>query len=249
MNPMTFMKIQSLGNDFICMFPQTLSSSKILQMCHRHLGIGADGILVLEKSQHADVYMRVYNQDGSEAMICGNGLFCVSEYWHALYGKYPNMIETKAGIQVLKEEDQKLWIGMNQGQCTVYPEYTEVMLGNRHVVFFVEDIDLVDVVFLGQQMQQCNHYPDGVNVEICEIVHPDEIRVKVYERGVGITQSCGSGACAVFKACQIKDPSLKQAHIHMDGGVFLVREEDQIYLHSKAHIVYGGIWYDTARNH
>lgn len=249
MNPMTFMKIQSQENDFICMFPQSLSQKNVAMMCHRHLGIGADGILLMEPSQYADVFMRVYNQDGSEAMICGNGLFCISEYWRYLYGKYPTTIETRSGIQSLKVEDKKLWIGMNQGICHVFPDYTEVILGNKHVVFFTEDIRQVDIISIGEKMQQDQRYPDGVNVEVCQRIDSEKIYAKVYERGVGITQSCGSGACAVFKACQMIDATLKQASIDMDGGHFLVHEQEQIYLHSKAHIVYGGIVYDIARNH
>lgn len=222
-----FTKMQATGNDFIILnyLEDKLEYSyKLLAefMCNRHFGIGADGILIVEKSSKADFKMRIFNKDGSEAEMCGNGIRCFSKYVYekGLIHKEKFKIETLAGIKDIElniEGNTVVHITVNMGEpefdfskipvlslqgknkekiniegYEVYP----ISMGNPHAVCFVDNLDEINIEELGEKIENYKFFPNKTNVEFVKIVNENQIKVRVWERGVGETLACGTGACA-----------------------------------------------------
>ncbi len=222
-----FTKMQATGNDFIILnyLEDRLEYSyKLLAefMCNRHFGIGADGILIVEKSKKADFKMRIFNKDGSEAEMCGNGIRCFSKYVYEknLIHKEKFNIETLAGIKEIEldiEGDTVVNITVNMGKpelefskipiinlvgenkekfdiegYEVYP----ISMGNPHAVCFVENLDQINIKEIGEKIENYKIFPNKTNVEFVQIINENQIKVRVWERGVGETLACGTGACA-----------------------------------------------------
>ncbi len=222
-----FTKMQATGNDFIILnyLEDKLEYSyKLLAefMCNRHFGIGADGILIVEKCSKADFKMRIFNKDGSEAEMCGNGIRCFSKYVYekGLIHKENFKIETLAGIKDIElniEGNTVVHITVNMGKpefdfskipvislqeqnkekidiegYEVYP----ISMGNPHAVCFVDNLDEINIEELGEKIENYKFFPNKTNVEFVKIVNENQIKVRVWERGVGETLACGTGACA-----------------------------------------------------
>jgi diaminopimelate epimerase len=194
--------------------------------CDRHIGIGADGVLIVGRSKRANVSMRVINADGSEAEMCGNGVRCVARYLdeNGEGGRFA--IDTIGGIvhtEVIARGDvYRIRVDVGPPQMIsvneTEPHSAIVEVGNRHLVFFREEIDRFDLWAIGEALQDEPAYPGGINVHLVEVEGPATLRVRHYERGVGLTMACGTGsvasAVASIERGDVKSPVL----VRVPGG-------------------------------
>ncbi len=231
-------KMEGLGNDYLYIYggvenPEELS----IKLSDRHFGIGSDGIITIEKSEFADFKMRIFNADGSEAKMCGNGIRCVGKYVYdkGYTDKTHLTIETMSGIRTLElfvKNGKVDEVTVNMGEAVVSSSLTlniegeditmiPVSVGNPHAVIFVDDADKADVERIGKAIEHHEHFPGGVNVEFVGIKDEDNIRMRVWERGSGITMACGTGACASVAAAVHTGlvEGNKNINVELDGGV------------------------------
>ena len=238
MKNIKFEKYQGNGNDFVVIdsrgndLYKNFKTDKILdikKICNRQFGIGADGVIFIEESNE-DNYakMIIFNSDGSEAQMCGNGIRCLVEYLHvndSMNNKnIEYKIETKAGLKIAKYINDEITVKMgvpildSQNIPTTiekkinsipYHEFNEknfnykgyaVGMGNPHLIFFVEDIESIVLSRLGPIFEKNELFPEKTNVHFCQILNKKNIKVKVWERGAGETLACGTGACAIHVA-------------------------------------------------
>ena len=240
-----FTKMHGLGNDFVLIdcFTQDihLSPIQIRRIADRRLGVGCDQILLISPSDQTDVRYIIYNADGSEALQCGNRARCVAVYLRAagLVDKNEITAETKAGLSTLSiEKDGQ--VRVNLGIPELLPEVTlttveqilryqqhlahrelafsAVSLGNPHAVITVDEVDRVPVSVIGPKVQTGVSLPEGANVGFMQIVDPSHIKLRVFERGVGETMACGSGACAAVVAGRLNAGLEEQVKVEMQGG-------------------------------
>ncbi|MDN3696667.1 diaminopimelate epimerase [Vibrio cortegadensis] len=220
-----FSKMHGLGNDFMvvdCITQNIFFSPDLIRrLADRHTGVGFDQLLVVEApyDPETDFHYRIFNADGSEVEQCGNGARCFARFvrMKGLTNKYTINVSTKKGKMVLKIEDNDL-ITVNMGEPVFEPakipfkakqtektyiirtdEHTlfcgAVSMGNPHVVTVVDDVDTTDVDKLGPLLESHERFPERVNAGFMQVVNREEVRLRVYERGAGETQACGSGAC------------------------------------------------------
>ncbi len=266
-----FVKMQGLGNDFIVVdarhAPLGLSAEKIRALCDRRLGVGADMVIVIDHPKtvpDADVFMGIFNFDGSEVGACGNATRCVAGLLMGQTGGARVVIETRAGrLEGVKAGDGQVAVDMGKARLdwqdiplssenntenidigiAGLPVATAVSMGNPHAVFFVPDVAAVDLEGLGPQVENHPLFPERTNVEFVEVLAPDHLRMRVWERGVGVTPACGSGACAsVVAGIRRGLVTGRQARITLDGGDLhiLWREDD-------GHVVMTGAWAEVYR--
>ncbi len=253
---MEFQKMHGIGNDYI--FIDNLDGKEldikpyIKQLCNRNTGIGSDGVVIMEKSDKANCFMRIYNADGSEAEMCGNAIRCVALY---LYEKgmllTPDLkIDTLAGIKDLhliinhrtKEVENirvKMGIpsfdgkdiGLKNNETYIRKpiiingktlEITTLSMGNPHTVTFVDDIEKVDINELGPAIENNELFLNRTNVEFVEVIDRFRIRMRVWERGSKETLACGTGACAALVASAISQRTNRSVDVYMRDGVLKV---------------------------
>ena len=229
-----FSKMHGTGNDYIYVngFTQPLEnpSELAIKLSDRHFAIGSDGLIIVAPSKVADVRMIMYNADGSEGKMCGNGIRCVAKYAfdHKLTDKTVMTIETASGIKTIEvtlDENQKVeYATVDMGKAILNPkeipmnvsgenfiakeievngktyQATAVSMGNPHLVIFTEGIDALDLDKIGPDFEQHEWFPEKVNTEFVEILDEHNFKMRVYERGSGETMSCGTGTCAVTVA-------------------------------------------------
>lgn len=235
---MKFTKMHALGNDYLYVFGSVPDNvvSLCKKLCDRHFGVGSDGIIYISHSSVADFRMRIFNADGSESEMCGNGIRCVGKYLYdkGLTDKMFLTIETLAGIRELElhiDGHNVKTVTVNMGEVTVGKEstlavdgktveYTPVSVGNPHAVIFVSDAEHAPLEELGPKIEKHENFPEGVNVEFIEVLSNHTIRMRVWERGSGVTMACGTGACASAAAaakrglCNFDKP----IYVLLDGG-------------------------------
>lgn len=260
-----FTKMHGAGNDYIYVdtIAQPLKNPEKLsvQWSAPHTGIGSDGLVLIGPSHIADFSMRIFNADGSEAKMCGNASRCIGKYVYekGLTDKEEVTLETLAGVKKLRLtiNDRKVEeITVDMGtpiridkKIAVEVEGityagTFVSLGNPHFVVFVENLDQVDLAAIGPALE--NHpafLPERINVEFAQIIHPGKIRMRVWERGSGLTQACGTGACATAVAAIAARKTEHRVKVVMDGGALTIRWEkdsDPVWMTGGAVIVYEG---------
>lgn len=260
-----FCKMQGTGNDFVlidCTKNDFQYSLNILSkyLCDRHYGVGADGIILIEKSDIADFKMRIFNQDGSEAEMCGNGIRCFAKYVFEkeMINQSKFTIETLAGIKKVELELEnkkaisvkvdmgrpmidniKYIIEIEERQYQIYP----VSMGNPHAVCFVKNVDEFEVNKIGPILENYKYFPQKTNVEFVEILDNETIKVRVWERGVGETNSCGTGACASAIISMKKKFIQNKVITQLRGGNLEInydKNNDVIYLKGPAEIVFEG---------
>lgn len=267
-----FTKMQATGNDFIILnyLENKLEYSyKLLAefMCNRHFGIGADGILIVEKSNKADFKMRIFNKDGSEAEMCGNGIRCFSKYVYekGLIHKEEFEIETLAGIKTIKldiEGNTVINIIVNMGrpefefskipvinlidskdenliieEYKVYP----ISMGNPHAVCFVDDLDNINIEKIGEKIENYKFFPNKTNVEFVQIISENQIKVRVWERGVGETLSCGTGTCAASIISNKYKSTNSELIVDLLGGKLKTQyKNEEIKLIGPAEFIFDG---------
>ncbi|MCB1531491.1 MAG: diaminopimelate epimerase [Alphaproteobacteria bacterium] len=239
---MEFKKMHGRGNDFVILDQrdgrEALAPAQIQHICDRHFGVGCDQLIVMEPSEQADLFMRIYNPDASEAEACGNATRCVAHIYMSEQGREDCTIETLTGVlparlvgENLVEVDMGAPISIQDtdlGPAMAY-EPLLVNMGNPHCVFFVNDAEEIAIEHLGPTVENDEIFPGGTNVEFAHLQADGSIRVRVWERGAGVTLACGSGACAVFAAAISRGLVQDAADIQMDGGTLSMqfRAEDE----------------------
>ena len=278
---MNFVKLQATGNDFILIDAQGLErdwSAVAREMCQRHFGVGADGLLLVLHSEAADLRLRMFNPDGSEAEACGNGLRCFARYAveSGLAGSADFMVETMAGTRAVQTQAEKgiqVAMGIPTFDPAAIPVVVErqdgldltpvvdhsitigeselrincVSMGNPHAVSFLsEPITDFPLAEVGPRVEHHPMFPNRVNFEVANIVSQDKIRARVWERGVGETLSCGSGACAIAVVSRLKELSNNPVEITLPGGTLTVdwNGVGEVLLSGPAEVVFYGVWQD-----
>ena len=246
-----FTKMQGLGNDYVYIdaINQNIDNESSLAkfVSNRHFGIGSDGLILICKSKVADFKMRMFNSDGSEAEMCGNGIRCVAKFVYdkKFTNKTTITIETLAGIKQLKlnTKDGKVeTVRVDMGEPILEPEkipvnskekpvknlklkaedkefkFTCVSMGNPHAITFVENVKEFDVEKYGKILEIEPIFPKKTNVEFIQIVDKEHIKMRVWERGAGETLACGTGASASVVACVLNNLTNRKALVELLGG-------------------------------
>ncbi len=231
---MIFSKWHGLGNDFILvdmtLNPSFSAHSHAIALCDRHRGIGADGLVTIKPLSQRDVEMRIFNADGSEAEMCGNASRCVGMYIRHNIGpgSEPVNLHTRSGIVRLTVLQNAVRVDMGEPRLIARNQQislpgmeitgTSVSMGNPHFVVFVPSLEKTDITALGPALEKHPLFPNGTNVEFAEIITPEIIRMRVWERGCGITMACGTGSCATAFAGLLSGLSGQNATLRLDGG-------------------------------
>ena len=235
--------MQGLGNDYLYVFGEVPSDIESLskKLSDRHFGAGADGMIYISKSNIADFKMRIFNADGSEAKMCGNGIRCVGKFvYDKNYTNKTNLtIETLSGIKKLTLEikDEKVsMVTVDMGKTIVSNDQTldidgkkitltPVSVGNPHAVTFVENLSEIPLESLGQKIEKHKNFVGGVNAEFVQVIDKNNLRMRVWERGSGVTLACGTGACAVCSVAVSKGICRKNEEINvkLDGGTLNIK--------------------------
>ncbi|WP_163579354.1 diaminopimelate epimerase [Gracilibacillus saliphilus] len=248
-----------------------------IAVADKDTGIGSDGLILIHPTDKAAVGMRIFNKDGSEGKNCGNGLRCVAKYAyeHQLVDAKQFTIETKAGnvsaevhgdrsqvkevtvdmgVPILKRSKIPM-LGEDQDQVVAEPfevqdeklEVTTVSMGNPHAVFFVDDINEAPLTTLGPIIEKDQRFPESVNVEFIEQVNDEEIHFRVWERGSGVTQACGTGACASVVASILngKLENGREITVHLAGGDLYITwaADDHVWMRGKAETTIEGTFF------
>ena len=247
-----FTKMHGLGNDYVYMdaINQKIENRQEIAkfVSDRHFGIGSDGLILICPSNVADFKMQMFNQDGSEAQMCGNGIRCVGKYVYdkGLTTKTTISIETLAGIKILKmqEENGKIkLITVDMGEPILEPnkipvksnenpvknlvlnaenidfKFTCVSMGNPHAITFIEeDVNIFDVCKYGRKLEVNSVFPQKANIEFVNIIDEKNIKMRVWERGAGETLACGTGACAVTVAAVLNGYTKREVIVKLLGG-------------------------------
>jgi len=264
MRNIEFTKIVATGNDFVIIEDRVQSTENrkfeelAKKICDRKYGIGADGMLLLEKTAKADIRMRIFNPDGSEAEMCGNGARCCAKYYSfklSALSYQPIKIETKSGIleAIVNDDIVKLKMSDPKGIKANY-----INTGVPHAVIFVDDLENTDVDGLGRKIRNSKEFaPAGANVDFVKIIDKDTIAVRTYERGVEAeTLACGTGAVASAIITEYREQSIENRNkidVKTRSGetlkVYFEKNRDKIsnvWLEGTAKIVYtGGFNYDS----
>ncbi|MEH6632359.1 MAG: diaminopimelate epimerase [Halopseudomonas aestusnigri] len=254
MSGRAFIKMHGLGNDFVVIdareqpFIPTEEQSRLI--ADRRFGIGCDQFIIIEKSNHpdADAFMRIKNADGSEVGACGNATRCIASLIMNETDRNTVTVETLTGLLHAEREESGL-ITANMGLARLnwqdIPLAEErdtlnigiklpplrnpvgVNMGNPHAVFFVEDAEAIELEALGPRLEHHPMFPERANISVASLVGEDHIRLRVFERGVGITSACGSGACAAGVAAARRGLTGRKVRVDLDGGpLFIDWQED-----------------------
>jgi diaminopimelate epimerase len=275
-----FTKMEGIGNDFIFIDDRKHSiedhiSYRTLsrRLCDRRFGIGGDGMILILNSQTCDLQFRIFNSDGSEAQMCGNGMRCFARlvYEKQIVQKNEFSVETPAGKiipRILFDKEGKIEaVKVDMGQPILDPVsipfvstrsqaiseemeiegrqimITAVSMGNPHAVIFVDSADKAPVLQLGPMIEKNPRFPEKTNVEFVEVISNNELRMKVWERGAGVTLACGTGACAAMVAAHVNQKIGEQAVVHLDGGDLFIewdQKTNHVYKTGPARKVYTG---------
>ncbi len=273
-----FTKYHGLGNDFILIDNRhndtpCLTSEQAIKVCDRHFGIGGDGVIfALPPQGNSDYTMRIYNSDGSEPEMCGNGIRCLARFVAELEGKGNSndiyQIQTLAGIicPQLQGGDQ---VKVNMGQPYLLAQeipttlgspqdkvieealtvagqtwqVTCVSMGNPHCITFVDNADAIDLEKIGPQFENHSVFPKRINTEFIEVVRHNYLKMRVWERGAGITLACGTGACASVVAGVLNHRCDRASTVELPGGCLDIEwseQDNQVYMTGPATNVFRG---------
>lgn len=269
-----FTKMQGAGNDYIYVDTQMYDipdpEKAAIAWSAYHTGIGSDGLVLIGKphdSRRADYSMRIFNADGSEAMMCGNASRCIGKYLYekGLTRKDTIRLETLSGIKILKlhlqdnkEVVESVTVDMLEPKLENPEQFlgpsvleadgrkfegTYVCMGNPHFVTFVDDIDTIDIAHYGKILERDKVFPQRCNIEFAQVTDTDAIRTRVWERGSGITMACGTGACATAVAAALTKRTGRKSSIVMDGGTLEIEyseADDHVYMTGPAAFAFEG---------
>ncbi|MEE0810099.1 diaminopimelate epimerase [Blautia sp.] len=262
---MKFTKMQGIGNDYVyvnCFKEQIENPSQAaIKVSDRHFGVGSDGLILIKPSDVADFEMEMYNADGSQGAMCGNGIRCVAKYvydYH-LTDKTSISVNTKSGIKYLDltvEDGKVKEVKVNMGapilntaeipmiygkeQVIAQPlninqnlyEVTAVSMGNPHVIVYMEDVKSLKIEEVGPYFEKSSVFPESVNTEFVRVIDRNTVEMRVWERGSGETLACGTGACAVAVACILNGYTEDQVTVKLLGG------DLKIFWDREANLVY-----------
>ena len=273
-----FSKYQGLGNDFILIDNRhtakpIITPEQAIAICDRHFGIGADGVIfALPGKADTDYTMRIYNSDGSEPEMCGNGIRCLAKFIADLEGNTEvnksYKIDTLAGLIVPKlEENGDVTVDMGEPELTAskIPTtltgvegkviaqplkvaertwlVTTVSMGNPHCITFVEDSEAIALEQIGPLFEHHPVFPQRTNTEFIEVVKPDYVKMRVWERGAGITLACGTGACASVVAGVLNNQCDRSSTVELPGGCLQINwsaADNRVYMTGPATKVFQG---------
>ncbi|MCI0740925.1 MAG: diaminopimelate epimerase [Gemmataceae bacterium] len=288
---MRFTKMQGCGNDYIYVnaFKERLPTNLpelARKFSDRHFGVGADGLILICPSEKADARMRMFNADGSEAEMCGNGVRCVAKYVHD-YGiaKKPTLtIETGRGVltlqlQIAGDKVRQVRVDMGKpilqaeripttlpgprvvnhafaadslsleprwvSECGLDLRMTCVSMGNPHVILYCQDVAKVTLWQIGPVLESAKIFPKRVNVHVVQVHSPNEVTMRTWERGSGITLACGTGACAVAVAGALTGRGERKITAHLPGGDLHLEwseKDNRVYMTGPAVEVFSGDW-------
>jgi len=271
-----FWKMHGLGNDYVLIDNMNgrLDEENLgwiaKRICRRRFSVGADGMLLLCRSSTADVKMRIFNADGSEAEMCGNGIRCLAKYCYenSIVDKKELRIETLAGVKtvwlnVKNGEVESVTVDMGspiferqripmigEGRCINEELEVEgekfritcLSMGNPHCVIFVDDVDSFTIERFGPRIENHPAFPKRTNVEFVQMMRKDEMKIRVWERGVGETLACGTGACASVVAANILGKACGKCIVHLLGGDLKIEYvDDRVLMCGAAEKSYEGI--------
>ena len=272
----SFSKWHGLGNDFVIVngFKEKIDNYQqmAIEVCDRHIGVGADGLVILLPSGIADFQMRIFNSDGSEAEMCGNVTRCMARYVYdnGLTDKTKITLETKAGIikpELIFKDGMLSTIRVDMGiprlkrseipmngneneevinELLVVEQsnyhITCISMGNPHCILFVDDIAGANLSVIGPAFENHLVFPRKINVEFVQVLNKQKVRMRVWERGAGITMACGTGACATLVATVLNGKTNRQIIVELDGGELFVEwgSDNHIYMSGPAVEVFRG---------
>lgn len=273
---LTFRKYHGLGNDFILIDNRGdrqpyLTSETAQRWCDRHFGIGADGVIfALPGQDGTDYTMRIFNSDGSEPEMCGNGIRCLARFLADLEGvtEKTYKIQTLAGVitpQLLADGQVRVDMGEPQLLAKTIPttlappeekvinqplqvgektwSVTCVSMGNPHCLTFVDDVDAIPLPEIGPLFEHHPHFPQRTNTEFIQVIAPDRLKMRVWERGAGITLACGTGACATVVAAVLTGKGDRRCTVELPGGNLLIEwsaNDNRLYMTGPAQFVFAG---------
>lgn len=257
---MKFTKMHGLGNDYIyidCFKEKIEKPSKLAkEMSDRHFGVGSDGIVLIMPSQIADFKMRIFNSDGSEAEMCGNGIRCFGKYVfdNKMTDKSVVSVETLGGIKILHmitEEGKVTLVKVDMGEPILEPsripaisnkdkfiseeieindkkyKVSCVSMGNPHAIVYLDDIDKLEIEKIGPKFEHNKLFPNRINTEFVKVIDRRSLQMRVWERGSGETLACGTGACAVLVSSVLNNYSDRKAMIKLLGGNLTVEWDEK----------------------
>lgn len=252
---MKFTKMHGCGNDYVYVncFAEIVEnpSDVALKVSDRHFGIGSDGLILIKPSDKADFFMEMYNSDGSQAEMCGNGIRCVAKYVYdyGLTDKKEISVDTLAGIKYLKLETEKGKVKnviVDMGTPLLKPTEVPVLfdgescidkpvsvagkeyriscvsMGNPHAVVYMDDIESLDIETIGPLFENHEKFPKRTNTEFIQLVNRSHIKMRVWERGAGETLACGTGACASVVASVLNGYTENRVEVELLGGTLVV---------------------------
>ncbi|GBF81443.1 diaminopimelate epimerase [Aphanothece sacrum] len=271
-------KYHGLGNDFILIDNRSsqtplVSPEQAIKMCDRHFGIGADGVIfALPGVDNTDYTMRIFNSDGSEPQMCGNGIRCLARFLaeleggesigktyriHTLAGVISPRIEAQGQVKVdmgtpyLMAQEIPTTLGTPQDKVINQPlsvggqswSVTCVSMGNPHCITFVDDVAAIDLESIGPKFEHHPVFPERTNTEFIEVVRPDYLKMRVWERGAGITLACGTGACASVVAGVLTGNCARHCTVELPGGCLTIEwsvVDGRLYMTGPAEKVFTG---------
>ncbi|MBN8533614.1 MAG: diaminopimelate epimerase [Rhizobiales bacterium] len=252
-NGIFFRKMHGLGNDFVVIdarkSPLAFNRSQFARIADRRFGVGCDQLIMLETSRNADARMRIFNPDGGEVQACGNATRCIGHLLADEAGRNEVSIETVAGILRARRSGDDIAVDMGfpvldwaaiplagaardtaripLDLSAISPRlphwFSAVNMGNPHGVFFVEDVDAIDLAIIGPALETHPIFPEKANISFAKIEMDGSIRLRVWERAAGATLACGTAACATFVAANRLGLATDQARIRLPGGTLTIR--------------------------
>ena len=269
MRRIAFLKMHGLGNDFVVLDarrePVAVDAAAARALADRHTGIGCDTLILIEPSQEptAHAFMRIVNADGSEAEACGNAARCVARLLGEETGRRRVRLQTVAGLldaELLADGAVAVDMGPARTDWRDIPlaRPTDTLaadigagplagpvctnIGNPHATFFVADAEAVDLAALGPGLETDKLFPERANIGVATVASPDRIRLRVWERGVGITLACGSGACAALVAAHRRGLTGREAAVLLDGGGLAIswRDDGHVIMTGPATLAFEG---------
>jgi len=266
-----FLKMNGLGNDFVVVearsAPFSPTAAQVRAIADRAAGVGCDQLIAIEPGEGVDARVRFWNADGEEIGACGNGSRCVGWLLMQASGKDHAVMESRSGLLVATRAGERL-VSVDMGPPRLdwreiplaEPRDTRaldvtlfdhpalatpaacVSMGNPHVVFFVADIASAPVATAGPAIERHPLFPEGVNVGFAQVLGRDRIRLRVWERGAGLTRACGTGACAALVAAARRDLAGRTATVVVDGGELLIewRDDDHVIMTGPAAVDFAG---------
>ncbi len=274
---LNFTKMHGTGNDYIyinCFEEEIKNPSKLaVSMSNRHFGVGSDGLILIMPSQTADVKMRIFNADGSEAQMCGNGIRCVAKYSYE-YGLKKSdeiSIETLSGIktaELIISNNKVSQVRVDMGtpkllrnEIPMLGENTHVIneslqtdvmslnvtcvsLGNPHCISFVDDVDSIQLPIVGRSIENHKVFPERINAHFIQIIAPNVIKMRSWERGSGETLACGTGAVAACVASVLNNLTDRKITACLPGGELTIEwaSDNKTYMTGPAEFVFTGCW-------